>query len=174
MPAVSSFSLYAAVAVFADFILQVTCFVSLMSLDAKRAIDNRVDCFPCISLPVTLVAYKSSLLQRYMKNTHSRLLAKLSVRKTVLGIFLATLSISFVGMFYMERGLDQKIALPTDSYLIPYFDDLANYLMVGPPLFFVVRDLNATSQEGQYVLSSKNWIDANLFSMVIMIFLVYE
>ncbi|ETE68091.1 Niemann-Pick C1 protein, partial [Ophiophagus hannah] len=36
MPAVRTFSLFAAVAVFIDFLLQITCFVSLLGLDVKR------------------------------------------------------------------------------------------------------------------------------------------
>lgn len=36
MPAVKIFSLYAALAVLIDFLLQISCFVSLMTLDAKR------------------------------------------------------------------------------------------------------------------------------------------
>lgn len=36
MPAVRVFSLYAALAVLFDFLLQITCFVGLMSLDARR------------------------------------------------------------------------------------------------------------------------------------------
>ena len=36
MPAVKIFSLYAAMAVLFDFLLQITCFVSLMALDARR------------------------------------------------------------------------------------------------------------------------------------------
>ena len=36
MPAVRVFSLYAALAVFFDFLLQITVFIGLMTLDAKR------------------------------------------------------------------------------------------------------------------------------------------
>ncbi len=36
MPAVKIFSLYAGMAVFFDFLLQITCFVAVMALDAKR------------------------------------------------------------------------------------------------------------------------------------------
>ena len=36
MPAVRQFALYAAMAVLFDFFFQITCFVSLMTLDAKR------------------------------------------------------------------------------------------------------------------------------------------
>ncbi len=36
MPAVRAFSMYAAGAVFIDFLLQITVFVSLLALDARR------------------------------------------------------------------------------------------------------------------------------------------
>lgn len=36
MPAVKAFALYAAMALFIDFILQITCFVSLLALDSFR------------------------------------------------------------------------------------------------------------------------------------------
>lgn len=36
MPAVRTFSLFAGLAVFIDFLLQISCFVSLLGLDAKR------------------------------------------------------------------------------------------------------------------------------------------
>ncbi|KAH8549450.1 putative Niemann-pick type C-related protein 1 [Umbelopsis sp. PMI_123] len=50
MPAVSSFAIVAALAVFIDFVLQVKCFVSCMVLDAHRAEAERVDCVPCIQV----------------------------------------------------------------------------------------------------------------------------
>lgn len=36
MPAVRTFSLFAGMAVFIDFLLQISCFVSLLGLDASR------------------------------------------------------------------------------------------------------------------------------------------
>lgn len=43
-----------------------------------------------------------------------------------------------------RRGLEQQIALPRDSYLQPYFSDVASVLRVGPPLFLVVEALNVS------------------------------
>ncbi len=43
------------------------------------------------------------------------------------------------------RGLDQRVALPRDSYLQAYFGDVTSALRVGPPLFLVVRDLNLST-----------------------------
>jgi Niemann-Pick C1 protein len=37
MPAVKSFSMIAAMAVWIDFCLQITCFVAILTLDARRA-----------------------------------------------------------------------------------------------------------------------------------------
>ena len=51
MPAVRIFSLYAAAAVFFDFLLQVTAFVALLSLDSKRQENNRLDILCCIKEP---------------------------------------------------------------------------------------------------------------------------
>ena len=48
MPAVKIFSLYAALAVLIDFLLQISCFVSLMTLDAKR---QEVLCLAVTSKP---------------------------------------------------------------------------------------------------------------------------
>ena len=41
MPAVRAFALYAGAALLVDFLLQVTCFVALLSLDTRRQNDNR-------------------------------------------------------------------------------------------------------------------------------------
>ncbi|EPZ34489.1 Patched domain-containing protein [Rozella allomycis CSF55] len=165
MPSVSSFSLYAAVAIFVDFILQITCFVSLLTIDSKRHLDNRIDCFPCVSLPKSSYNFKSSILHRYMKNIHSRFLSKTRVRYSILVLFTTTFFASLYGLFNIQIGLDQKVALPSDSYLVEYFRNVENHLMIGPPLYFVVRGLNITDQQGQYIISSKFWKDANIYSL---------
>ncbi|KAK7352178.1 hypothetical protein VNO80_17596 [Phaseolus coccineus] len=51
MPAIRVYSMFAALAVLLDFLLQVTAFVALIVLDSLRAEDKRVDCFPCIKPP---------------------------------------------------------------------------------------------------------------------------
>jgi len=43
MPAVKAFALYAGMALLVDFILQITCFVSLLALDTIRhAVGNKI------------------------------------------------------------------------------------------------------------------------------------
>jgi Niemann-Pick C1 protein len=50
MPAVRLFSLYAAMSVSIDFLLQITIFISLITLDHKRTIENRFDLFYCLQI----------------------------------------------------------------------------------------------------------------------------
>ncbi|CAF1267837.1 unnamed protein product [Adineta ricciae] len=50
MPAVRLFSLYAAVSVLIDFLLQITVFVTFITLDHKRTLENRVDVLCCLQI----------------------------------------------------------------------------------------------------------------------------
>ena len=85
MPAVRVFSLYAAVAVFIDFLLQITCFVAIMSLDAKRQARNRLDICCCVKLKNKDGANteKDSLLYSFMKMYYAKALLSDFVRPAV-------------------------------------------------------------------------------------------
>ena len=72
MPAVSSFALYAAVAVFADFILQITCFMAFLVLDTRRSENSRVDCFPCIRLPIAgRIGHGEGFLHKFFRKVYA-------------------------------------------------------------------------------------------------------
>ncbi|VDP48481.1 unnamed protein product [Schistosoma margrebowiei] len=46
--------------------------------------------------------------------------------------------------------LDQKLSMPTDSYMLDYFNALNNDLRVGPPVYFVITEgHNFTTLNGQ-------------------------
>ena len=47
MPAVNTFAIYATIAIFLDFLLQITAFVALFTLDLKRYEDNRFEIYFC-------------------------------------------------------------------------------------------------------------------------------
>ena len=55
----------------------------------------------------------------------------------------------------MFAVLDQRLALPSDSYLVPYFDDLDAYLDVGPPVYFVTSGVDVTHRPGQQALCGR-------------------
>ncbi|CAN8276827.1 unnamed protein product [Cochlearia groenlandica] len=147
MPACRIFSMFAALAIMLDFFLQITAFVALIVFDCQRTADNRIDCFPCIkvsSSPSESIEGASGpgFLERYMKEVHAPVLGLWVVKVVVVAVFLAFAMASIALSPRLETGLEQKIVLPRDSYLQDYFDSLAEYLRVGPPLYFVVRDYN--------------------------------
>ncbi|XP_061344098.1 uncharacterized protein LOC133290061 [Gastrolobium bilobum] len=149
MPACRVFSMIAALAVLLDFLLQITAFVALVTLDFARAKDNRIDCFPCIKLNPSSMEQsegirqeRDGLLTRYMKEVHAPFLGLWGVKILVIAIFVAFTLASIALCTRIEPGLEQQIALPRDSYLQGYFSDISEYLRVGPPLYFVVKNYN--------------------------------
>ncbi|CAD7700022.1 unnamed protein product [Ostreobium quekettii] len=161
VPAVRSFSICAAIALLLDFILQVTVFAALLTLDTYRAESHRADCFPCIKLgdpcaEETMYAVVDSgtpsqgsnpepprmLLQTYVSKVHAPALLRPPVQAAVLVLtatmFFASLSLTS----RLSKGLEQQVALPRDSYLQQYFGDQMEFLRVGPPVLFVVRDMD--------------------------------
>lgn len=156
MPACRVFSMFAALAVFLDFLLQLSAFVALIVMDFKRAEDFRVDCFPCIKISSAAVENRAEidqrtpgLLTRYMKDIHAPILLHRGVKVVVLALF-SGLALAGIALCpRIEPGLEQQIALPRDSYLQGYFNNISEHLRVGPPLYFVVKDYNYSSKSRQ-------------------------
>ena len=55
-------------------------------------------------------------------------------------IFTGFLAASIASVPYVNVGLDQKLALPKDSFLLKWFEDMNDYLNTGPPVYFVVKE----------------------------------
>lgn len=141
MPAVKTFALYAGLAVLIDFLLQITAFVALLTLDTKRQISGRLDlvcCFPPRNkdpIPV-----KTGLIQSFMKKYMAPFLMNDIVRPCVLVLFLFLTCMFAAFSFSVQIGLNQNLAMPRDSYCIDYFGALAQYMKVGPPVYFVAPE----------------------------------
>ncbi|KIM45836.1 hypothetical protein M413DRAFT_65031 [Hebeloma cylindrosporum] len=162
MPAVRNFALYAAGSVFLNATLQVTVFLSALLLDLKRFEANRVDCLPCIRLPsrIALSDTPSSVgglgrIGRFIRRYYAPFLLKPVVKGLVIAIFGGFFVASVISIQSIQLGLDQRLALPSESYLVDYFDKLDLYLDVGPPVYFVSRDIDLTQREGQQALCGR-------------------
>ncbi|CAL8313072.1 unnamed protein product [Gadus morhua 'NCC'] len=150
MPAVRTFSLFAGLAVLIDFLLQISCFVSLLGLDAKRQENNRLDILCCVKLADGQEAKTDGLLFRFFKKLYAPFILQEWVRPIVVAVFVGMLSFSVAVVDKVDVGLDQKLSMPDDSYVLQYFKNLSTYLHTGPPVYFVVEDgLNYSSPEGQ-------------------------
>ncbi|KAK4190902.1 patched family-domain-containing protein [Podospora australis] len=170
MPAVRNFAIYAAGAVFINAILQVTMFISVLTLNQIRAEDARADCFPCVQVKSARVHLSNNnaipgarhyetpadgLLQRFISKSYApRLLGK-KTKAVVMTIFLGLFAVGIALLPEVELGLDQRVAIPDDSYLIPYFNDLYEYMEAGPPVYFVARGLNATQRSQQQKMCAR-------------------
>ena len=51
--------------------------------------------------------------------------------------------------------VDQRLALPSDSYLVNYFNALDEFLDVGPPVYFVMQDVDVRARKRQQEVSGR-------------------
>ena len=147
MPAVRNFAIYATGAVVINAILQVTMFPALLCLDGKRQEAGRIDCIPCVRLRQNNDEIRDvgdGTLSRLIRRKYAPYLMRPYVKGAVMFIFVTLSAVSLALLPRIQLGLDQKVAIPSDSYMIDYFSDLEQYLNTGPPVYFVVRDANAT------------------------------
>ncbi|XP_017879991.1 NPC intracellular cholesterol transporter 1 isoform X2 [Ceratina calcarata] len=142
MPAVRAFALYAGMALLIDFVLQVTCFVSLLALDTIRQANNRLDvcCFIRGSKKDSGEEAVNGLLYKLFKVVYVPILLKKWVRVCVMLIFFGWLCSSIAVVPHIEVGLDQELSMPEDSFVLKYFKFLNSYLSIGPPMYFVVKE----------------------------------
>ncbi|XP_026286782.1 NPC intracellular cholesterol transporter 1 isoform X2 [Frankliniella occidentalis] len=140
MPAVKAFALYAGMALFIDFIFQITCFVGLLALDTARQSENRYDicCFARGSKRD--IAPNNGALYKLFEVAYVPMLLNKWVRPFVMVVFFGWLCSSLAVIPHIDVGLDQEQSVPDDSPVQKYFLYLKNYLSVGPPVYFVVTD----------------------------------
>lgn len=166
MPAVKNFAAYAAGAVFINAILQITMFISVLALNQRRVQGLRADCFPCLTvqkanssgLPEDQIyddTEAESTLQRFIRRVYAPFILDRRVKAAVVIVFLGLLTAGLALIPEVALGLDQRIALPSDSYLIPYFDDLDAYFRAGAPVYFVTRNVNVTDRRHQQQLCGR-------------------
>merc|ERR550532_3779276 len=140
MPAVRTFSLYAGMAVTFDFLFQITCFVGLLTLDAKRQKDARIDVACCIPVDNCEKApQQEGMVYSLFRDYYSPILLSDLVRPLVLVVFIGWFLACCCMMPHIPIGLDQSLSLPTDSYMRDYFSAISEELNVGSPVYFVVK-----------------------------------
>ncbi|KAH0587421.1 hypothetical protein H2248_006210 [Termitomyces sp. 'cryptogamus'] len=162
MPAVRNFALYAAGSVLLNAMLQVTVFISALLLDLRRFEASRVDCLPCIRLPSRIALMEGPVtgsglgrIGRFIRRYYAPFLLKPFTKGFVTITFMGVFVASVISIQHIELGLDQRLALPSDSYLVDYFNNLDAYLDVGPPVYFVSRDIDVTQRSGQQALCAR-------------------
>ncbi|CAJ1067984.1 NPC1-like intracellular cholesterol transporter 1 [Xyrichtys novacula] len=156
MPAVKSFALYAALAVLMDFILQMTAFVALLSLDARRQDKNRCELLCCVTVSTERPNKPNEgVLLPFMRKYYAPVLLNRYSRFIVMLVFIFMFCGSLFLMFNVTVGLDQELAMPQGSYMLDYFKYLYKYFEVGVPVYFVTkRGFDFTTVEGMNAVCS--------------------
>ncbi|KOX79311.1 Niemann-Pick C1 protein [Melipona quadrifasciata] len=172
MPAVKAFALYAGMALLVDFVLQVTCFVSLLALDTVRQANNKLDvcCFIRGSKKDNGEEVVNGILYKLFKIVYVPLLLKKWVRAFVMLVFFGWICSSIAVVPHIEIGLDQELSMPEDSFVLKYFKFLNSYLSIGPPMYFVVKDgLNYSNKGEQNLVCGGQYCNSDSVSTQIFI-----
>lgn len=140
MPAVRTFALYATVALFIDFIFQISAFIALMAIDQKRLENGRLDLFCCFRTSSKVSTDAShGFLQKLFEKYYTPFLMAKPTRIIVALIFLTMGCFSLVVVPSIDVGLDQELSMPKGSHVVKYFQYMADLLSMGPPVYFVVE-----------------------------------
>ncbi|XP_058050619.1 NPC1-like intracellular cholesterol transporter 1 [Ahaetulla prasina] len=164
MPAVQTFALSAALAVLFAFLLQMSLFVALMSLDIRRQKASRVDLCCCLRVPeCDPVKPHDGLLRTFMRKIYTpALLGSSVVRVLVVLLFTLLFCASIYLTFHIDVGLEQELAVPQDSYMVKFFQFFNQYFMVGAPTFFVATGgYNYSSVPGMNGICSSSGCNNN-------------
>jgi Niemann-Pick C1 protein len=100
-------------------------------------------------------AGEEGALQRFIRKTYAPAILGKKTKVGIIALFFGIFTAGLALFPSVELGLDQRIAIPSDSYLIPYFNDLYDYLDVGPPVYFVTKELNVTERKPQKELCGR-------------------
>ncbi|KAF8537295.1 sterol-sensing domain of SREBP cleavage-activation-domain-containing protein [Trichophaea hybrida] len=98
---------------------------------------------------------EEGLIQRFIRKNYAPALLAKNTKITVVAVFFGVFAAALALLPQVELGLDQRIAIPTGSYLINYFDDLYDYFAVGPPVYFVNKGFNVTERDNQQALCGR-------------------
>ncbi|KAF3817037.1 hypothetical protein GH733_013779 [Mirounga leonina] len=113
MPAVRTFALTSGFAIVLDFLLQVSAFVALFSLDSRRQEASRLDVCPCIGAPKLPPPDQSEgLLLRFFWKFYVPFLLHRVTRVVVPLLFMGLFGVGLYFMCHISVGLDQELALP--------------------------------------------------------------
>lgn len=137
MPAVRNFALYSAMAVLFNVLLQLTAYVAFLALYEKKN---------------AMVINDDSNNGHLLGKGYFDFIAK---KRKILGLFVSWALLSLLFLPEIKLGLDQTLAVPKTSYLVNYFKDVYENLNVGPPVYFVVKDLDLTERQNQRKVCGK-------------------
>lgn len=104
----------------------------------KAAAGSKKDSAP--EKPSLASPFPGGVVRPFFEKHYTPFLMHPIVSIVVLLLAVALLGFCLGGFLQLRLGLDQKTALPEDSYVVKYFFAEEKYLEVGPPVYVVVKD----------------------------------
>lgn len=166
----SSMAVYFAVVMTINWLLQETCFISILSLELRRQANDQCN-KNCIfskrqSTDNTVTVPQESCLDAVIRTRFIPLLTLRWWQVTIIIVYFAMLCVSLNQHFYMEVGddMDQYLINQTSVKQFTYFN--RNKSLSGPPVYFVVKgsidyaiNLNRVIIDTDYEWSIPNQIE---------------
>lgn len=160
MPAVRSFAIYACATVVINSVLQLTLFVAIFTVYMRKQALAAISEEPEMLDSPTL-RHQQNFQQDprgfsfFMSTIYAPFILGRRTKQVIGCIFMTLLAFSLYALPSIQLGLDQRLAVPKDSFLVDYFTDVYDYLNVGPPVYFVVAETGVETREMQQKLCSR-------------------
>ena len=149
IPALRSFCLIAAIALFCNFVFQMTALPALITLDLRRKRAGRWDLLPCVRSK----KYKEKDLEKLLTNDQTtdcfyKMFEKcctpmvMSIPCKIISLLVCAglLILCVPALVQLPLGLDQQNTTLKNGNLYEYFGDLKNYLEIGPQGYIIFKD----------------------------------
>ncbi|KAG8718513.1 hypothetical protein FRC08_005112 [Ceratobasidium sp. 394] len=135
-------------------LVSVSTSVGIFSFLGVRVTLIIAEVIPFLALAVGVDNVPEGTLAKVVRR-YAVVLMKRPVKACVLVAFAGMFVASVVSMQKIELGLDQRLALPTSSYLVPYFNAMDEHFAVGPPVYFVSHTMDAAKRTNQQQLCAR-------------------
>lgn len=140
MPALQTFCIQAAVAIFFNYIFQITTFVVAYIFDEERKAKQRMDVFCCVNGGEP--PQPRNFWKKKFGGGYYRAIRSLPCNIAVGIISLALLGMAVAGVFNIPVGLNEQVSMEVDSDLYNYFTYEKSYIEVGPPAYLVFNNFD--------------------------------
>ena len=160
MPAVRNFAIFAYVTIIVNSVLQLTLFIAIFSIYMRKQLlvesllENE-------SFETNTLRHQQSFqgdprgYSFFISTIYAPFILGKRVKQVLGCVFMIMLAFSLYVIPHVSLGLDQRLAVPKDSFLVDYFTDVYDYLNVGPPVYFVVAETGVQTREMQQKLCSR-------------------
>ncbi|KAL4477676.1 hypothetical protein ABPG74_002826 [Tetrahymena malaccensis] len=143
IPALTTFCIQAAIAVFFDYIFQITAFVAILAWDEERKLKGICDVFVCIRTEPS--EPREDLVKKCISKFYIPVLKNKIFHMFNFLIFAGLVTISIIGLLNLNIGLNQQVSLITGSDLNNYFDSYNKYIEIGPLAYLVLENVDYRS-----------------------------